>query len=1564
MRFCRIKITNTVPFASVAANLTHRLAGGLPGYSMLTYFDQDGTGSFPVTTSTTNCYSNTADPVLNSQATVTTDAVGSTTNVASGTLSDLGSPYATDYGFVYSSTNTTPTISDSKVSKGVPSATGSYTAELTSLTPGTTYYVRAYATNSVGTYYGSVVSFVAANLAPTGLSYTTPNVYTKSTAITSLTPTVTGSGISYTISPALPNGLAISATTGVISGTPTVVSATADYTVTATNTHGNTTATVRITVNDIAPSGLSYTTPNVYTKNTAITPLNPTVSGGAVTSYTISPTLPAGLSISSTTGAISGTPTAIASTANYTVTAANSGGSTTKVIAITVNDVAPSGLNYTTPNVFTKGTSITPLNPTVSGGAVVSYTISPALPAGLSISSTTGAISGIPTAITSVANYTVTAANSGGSATKVITITVNDVAPSGLNYTTPNVFTKGTTIATLTPTLSGGGAVIGFSVNPALPAGLSFNSTTGAISGTPTAIASAANYTVTASNSGGSATKVIAITVNDVAPSGLSYTTPNVFTKGTAIASLSPTVSGGAITSCTIAPALPAGLSINATTGVISGTPTVVSAANTYTVTATNTGGSTTATLNITVHDMAPTGLSYTTPNVFTKGTTITSLSPTVGGGTVVNYSVSPALPAGLSINATTGVISGTPTVVSAANTYTVTATNTGGSTTATFDIAINDLAPSGLNYTTPNVYTMETPIPALSPTVSGGAVANYSVSPALPAGLSINATTGVISGTPTVISSATIYTVTATNSGGSTAASLSITVNDVAPGSLSYTTPNVFMKGMTISPLSPTVSGGTVINYSVTPALPAGLSIDASTGVISGTPTEITAAANYTVTATNTGGTASATLSIAVNDVAPTGLSYITPNVFTRGTGITNLVPAVSGGAVTNYSVSPALPAGLSINTSTGVISGTPTVVSAINSYTVTASNVSGSTSFVLSITVNEAAPGGLSYTTPNVFTKGMAISPLAPIVSGIVTSYSVSPALPAGLSINASTGVISGTPTAVSGPGNYTVIASNAGGNISFTISIAVNDIAPSGLSYQTPNVYTKGAAITSLSPTISGGTVTRYSIVPALPSGLSFNSSTGVISGTPTAVVSATNYTVTATNSGGSVSFALSITVNDIPPTGLSYSTPNMLNKGTAITALSPSVSGGTVTTYSVSPVLPVGLSIDPTTGIISGTPSAISTAADYTVTASNTGGSTYFTINITVFDAAPSGLKYTTPNVFTKGRAITALVPTVNGGTVTGYSVSPALPTGLSINTTTGVISGTPTVVTPAGNYTVTASNTGGSCTFTVSITVNDDITINPLVSPSAGCEASDFALTYTVLSGVPTQYQIKFSNQAILAGLSDIAYTTLSSSTGGVITFSVPKGMKAGTFTGYLQLKDNAGAESLAYPFEFTVNLSSDYIITKFDDVIACDNSSYRFVSYQWYKNGAKIEGATKQFYNDPSGLTGTYVLQVTTTDGNTFFSCPKTISNAKKSVKMFPNPVKANRTFSVQVIGFEAKELSTATLAVYDMQGVCVYKSATVSDMNTLQLPSSQVYVGHVTTSNGEDYSFKVVIQK
>jgi hypothetical protein len=267
----------------------------------------------------------------------------------------------------------------------------------------------------------------------------------------------------------------------------------------------------------------------------------------------------------------------------------------------------------------------------------------------------------------------------------------------------------------------------------------------------------------------------------------------------------------------------------------------------------------------------------------------------------------------------------------------------------------------------------------------------------------------------------------------------------------------------------------------------------------------------------------------------------------------------------------------------------------------------------------------------------------------------------------------------------------------------------VAPSSLAYTAETVTaTKGQAIAQNSPSYSGESVTSWSISPALPSGLSFNTSTGVISGTPTALATQAVYTVTAANAGGSTTRGVTFTVIDVAPSAMSYAyATQTYTKGTAITTNSPSSSGGPVISYSVSPALPSGLSLNTATGVISGTPSSLAAAANYTVTATNTGGSTTAVLAVTVNDAAPLMLSYAgSPYVFLRNVALAPRSPSVSGGAVVSYSVSPSLPAGLALNTATGVLSGTPSVVAAAGFYTVTATNTGGSTTFAVSVAISD------------------------------------------------------------------------------------------------------------------------------------------------------------------------------------------------------------------------------------------------------------------
>ncbi len=183
------------------------------------------------------------------------------------------------------------------------------------------------------------------------------------------------------------------------------------------------------------PSALSYSSMTAaYIQGTAIAPNIPSSTGGAITSYTVTPALPTGLNLSSNTGVISGTPAAIAATASYTVTAFNSSGRTTASLSITVNVAAPSNLSYGPGTaVFTVGTTIQPMSPTITGGAATGYSSSPALPAGLILDDVTGVISGTPTAVTANANYTIMASNLTGNATAILAISVN-AAAAGVQF--------------------------------------------------------------------------------------------------------------------------------------------------------------------------------------------------------------------------------------------------------------------------------------------------------------------------------------------------------------------------------------------------------------------------------------------------------------------------------------------------------------------------------------------------------------------------------------------------------------------------------------------------------------------------------------------------------------------------------------------------------------------------------------------------------------------------------------------------------------------------------------------------------------------------------------------------------------------------------------------------------------------------------------------------------------------------------------------------------------------------------------------------------------------------
>jgi hypothetical protein len=242
------------------------------------------------------------------------------------------------------------------------------------------------------------------------------------------------------------------------------------------------------------------------------------------------------------------------------------------------------------------------------------------------------------------------------------------------------------------------------------------------------------------------------------------------------------------------------------------------------------------------------------------------------------------------------------------------------------------------------------------------------------------------------------------------------------------------------------------------------------------------------------------------------------------------------------------------------------------------------------------------IAYDTLVTFFTGAADARAVKSTGGPVAQYAVSPALPAGVSLDALTGELSGAPAAASPSARYTVTASGPGGTGSAAFDLRVYDIvldsgsAKPRIAYATPVFDTLGKAA-SHSVVSTGGPVTAYAIHPALSAGLAFDASTGRIFGTPTAAREATDHTVIALGPGGRDTAAIRIGV------GASFAAPRIAYPDSVIDTIgvpahhAPVSTGGPVASYrlllpggpNVDPIpFPHGLALDSVTGVISGTP----------------------------------------------------------------------------------------------------------------------------------------------------------------------------------------------------------------------------------------------------------------------------------------------------------------------------------------------------------------------------------------
>lgn len=504
-----------------------------------------------------------------------------------------------------------------------------------------------------------------------------------------------------------------------------------------------------------------------------------------------------------------------------------------------------------------------------------------------------------------------------------------------------------------------------------------------------------------------------------------------------------------------------------------------------------------------------------------------------------------------------------------------------------------------------------------------------YSISAgALPIGLSINSSTGQISGTVNS-TGAYSFTIKATTDDGNyyNEASFSGTVYEYLEW-VDSTLANIDYNATYSN--SVWADGYPAAVYSISSgALPTGITLNVTTGLVSGITTASGAYA-FTIKAENA--ISSITQSFSGTVQTPPSWSDQTLGIITQGVSYSDGVSATGTASIVYSIYSGALPAGLSLNSSTGAITGT-TGATGSYSFTIRATNSWGYVEKAFSGTIYQI-PAWTDSTIANMI-YGQAYSDSVAASGYPTVTYSISAgALPSGITLNTSTGAISGTST-TAGSYSFTIKAENAAGNVTqlFTDDLYVTpswtDNTLAAFSYNT--AYSDQVVATgSPTYTISSGT---------LPTGLSLNSSTGAVTGTPT-YFGGYSFTIQAANETGSVTQSFSGGINKAPGwTDETLATPTY-NTAYSDGVTATGYDGSSDVYYQISSgSLPSGFGINVGTGVISGT-----------YTAPINGSS--FTYNFTV-------RAYNNVGEATKSFTWTISVPFVaTGGTVTtsgGYKV---------------------------------------------------------------------------------------------------------------------------------------------------------------------------------------------------------------------------------------------------------------------------------------------------------------------
>ncbi|MGH9803351.1 MAG: beta strand repeat-containing protein, partial [Blastocatellia bacterium] len=599
-----------------------------------------------------------------------------------------------------------------------------------------------------------------------------------------------------------------------------------------------------------------------------------------------------------------------------------------------------------------------------------------------------------------------------------------------------------------------------------------------------------------------------------------------------------------------------------------------------------------------------------------------------------------------------------------------------------------------------------------------GVGTTTFALTGTLPTGITFSGAT--LSGTPTQSGSFPV-TVTATDSNGCTGSrnytlvigcqSLAVNPAAIPPGTVNTAYSQTF-----------TQTGGIgTTTFSLTGTLPTGIIFSGAT--LSGTPTQ-SGSFPVTVTVTDSNNcTGSRNYTLVINCQTISILPATIP-AGTAGTAYSQTFTANGAIGTVTFNQNGKLPAGITFTGAT--LSGTPTLTGSFPiSITATdANNCSTTRNYTLVINCQTIS---ISPTTLSAGTVGTAYSQNFTQTGGIGSiTFSQSGKLPAGMTFSGS--ALSGTPTQT---GNYpiTITATDSNGcsvTRNYTLIVNCQTITVN------PATIPAGTVNTAYSQTFTQsdgiGTV-NFSLAGALPSGLSFSGAT--LSGMPTQT-GTFPITVTATDANGCTgnrNYTLIVNCQGftINPAALPAGT-----LGTAYNLTLTHTGGIGAASYNLTGTLPNGITF--TGATFSGTPTQLG-SFPVTVTATDSNGCTSSRNYTLVINCQTITVNPTTIPAGTAAAAYSQSFTQVGGVGTTGFSLTGALPTGLTFSGAT--LSGTPTQ-TGSFPVTVTATDSNG-CTGSDNYTlvINcQTITVNPTTIP-AGTAAAAYSQSFTQIGGIGT-----------------------------------------------------------------------------------------------------------------------------------------------------------------------------------------------------------------------------------